>query len=231
MKKIFAILLVVSMVFALAACGSDKEGNSGLLGNYNGGSDKEGNSGLLGNNNGSSVTLSRMKLTRGTIIGDVYTNISMGITFTKGDSWEYYTDEQLAELMGTTTEMMGVDYEQLLENTGSVYDMMVIDNNTGSNVLVMVEDLKASGSGGMSESAYLDNLQSMLNMTGVDYSFGSRSKVSICGNQYVSLTATSNQYGMDMEQVYYVRIVDDYVFGIIITLVGTPVSDILPMFS
>ena len=229
MKKIFAILLVVSMLFTLAACGSNKENNSGLLGN-NGGSNKENNSGLLGNNGGSAV-ISRMTLTRGTIIGDVYTNASMGITFTKGDSWEYYSDAQLSELMGTTTEMMGLDYEQLLKNTGSIYDMMVVDNNTGSNVLVMVEDLQASGSGGMSESAYLDNLQNMLQSTGIDYSFGGRTQTSICGKTYYSLNANSNQYGMDMEQVYYVRIVDDYVIGIVITLVETPVSDILAMFA
>ena len=214
MKKIFAILLVVSMLFALAACGSGKENNRGLLGN-----------------NGGSVASGRTKLTRGTIIGDVYTNASMGITFTKGDSWEYYSDAQLSELMGTTTEMMGLDYEQLLKNTGSVYDMMVIDNDTGTNVMVMVEDLRASGSGGMSENTYLDNLENMLESTGIDYSFGARTQTSICGEQYYSLNANSNQYGMDMEQVYYVRTVDDYVIGIIITLVDTPVSDILAMFA
>lgn len=215
MKKIFAIMLVMAMLLALAACGSDKNENKGSL---------------FGGNGGSAVSPAA-KLSRGFIIGDTYTNTFADITFDKPSSWSYYSDEELATLMGITSEQMNVDFEQLLESTGSVYDMMAVDSATGTNVMVMFENLASSGSTGISESEYFDNVKTMLNYTGMGYTFGSEKTVYMGGQKYLSMMASSTQYGTAMDQVYYIRIVGNYVVGIIATLVNTPAETVEAMFS
>ncbi len=215
MKKIFAFILVMAILFALAACGSDKNENKGSLFGDNGGS----------------AAVPTVKLSRGFIIGDTYTNTFADITFNKPSSWSYYSDEELAALMGTTSEQMNIDFEQLLEATGSVYDMMAVDSATGTNVMVMFENLAASGSTGISEQDYVDNLKAMLNYTGMGYTFGGEKTVYIGGQKYLSTMVSSTQYGVSMDQIYYIRIVGNYAVGIISTLINTPAETVEAMFS
>lgn len=217
MKKIFAFTLVVVMLFALAACGSDKNKNSGSL---------FGNGGNT-NNGGSSVVAA--PLSRGFIIGDTYTNTYADITFNKPSSWAYYSDDELATLMGTTSEKMSLDLEEILDSTGSFYDMMAVDSATGTNVIVMFENLAASNSVGISASDYIDNVFAMLSAAG--YSFGEEKTVYIGGQSYCSAMASTTQYGVAMNQVYYIRIIGNYAVGIISTLIDTSPETVEAMFS
>ena len=138
MKKIISIILVLAMILVLAACGSSKKSNSTP------------NLGSAGNSG---------KASRGTIIGDNYSNYFAELNFTKPSDWEYYTDEQIAQTMNVGVDMIKDEYQKLLETTGSLYDMMVMDPGTGTNVSVMFENLAVTGSTGMSADEYLNALK------------------------------------------------------------------------
>ncbi len=60
--------------------------------------------------------------------GAVYTNESIGLSFTLPEGWEYYTAEEIEEQLGSSAEDAGVEF-------------MAIHPEAGSNVIFTVSDL------------------------------------------------------------------------------------------
>lgn len=100
------------------------------------------------------------KMVRGTVEGEVYTNTTAGLKFTKPAAWVYSTDEELAALMDAGAEVVGIeDLEEALEDTGTVYDMMATDPTTGTNVNILYENLAKSFASKMTEEQYVEVLR------------------------------------------------------------------------
>ena len=75
-----------------------------------------------------SVDISKA-FSRGTQEGNVYTSTFSGITFTKPSSWTFYTDEQIADVTGTTLEMLKDNEKFTKTAEGELVDFYAVSGN------------------------------------------------------------------------------------------------------
>lgn len=168
---------------------------------------------------------------RGSINGNTYTNQFASLTFTKPQKWKYQSDADLALYMGVTDDMYELDCESFLESTGTRYDMMAMDEVTGTSISVVFENLQTTNNVGMSEISYLDALKRELLLNDAGYKIGARGEAYLSGNRYVTLPVTLEYEGSVIKQVYYVRVQGKYMIGVVATLVNTEASTVEAMFS
>lgn len=211
MKKFLAILLALVMLVSFAAC-SAEEAVKDL------------------------AEISNKKITRGTIDGNVYSSEYAQFTFTKPDDWNYSTDEELAALINSSSDMISASsFEKTLADAGSVYDMMAKDDVTGSNIMVMFENLTVTNAGrSVTAEEYLDILKENLagQTTDMTYNFMAQEDVTIGGNEYLKATFTVTIATSILSQVYYMRAIDNVMCVIISTPAnGVTAEDIEAMLA
>lgn len=163
------------------------------------------------------------KLTRGTIEGNTYTSEYGGLTFEKPDSWVYASDEEIAEIMGVGADLIsdsGTEFSKKMLEKQSVYDMMAQDKTTGSNVIVYYENLAlVVGGTKTTEEEYIELLKKGLTDAAVfQYEFSDVTEQVISGETYLTFTAKLIDLGGT--QTYYVRRVDKYMLGVIVSSFG-----------
>ena len=218
MKRILAFMLAVLLaVMSFAACSSDSEKKDKDLAASENSDDPE------------------IKIGRGKIYGDVFSNAYCGLEFNKPSDWVYSDDEQLAALVNASMEQINVpDMSKTLAELGSVYDMMAQDTVTNSNVIVMLEDLSVTNMGKMiTEEEYVEALKTNLPIqTGIGYEFEGMESVSLSGMEYLKGTFSVEVESTVMNQAYYVRAVDDSVMSVVVitAVSGTDIESIEDMF-
>lgn len=216
MKRILAILLALSLIFCFTACDMSafEEGFNQAIEDVAKESNKE--------------------ITRGTIDGDVYKSEFSGITFTKPSDWRYYTDEELAEALNIGLDVFDTsNFSKKITELASVYDMMVIDDSTGTNINFCYENVKLTNGGSITEEEYIEKMKENVNkQSAFTIDFGEPSTVTLCGNTYQRVICNTDYQGIEMTQVYYVRSMGDFINSIVVTIVsGYDVEDIEAMFS
>ena len=114
----------------------------------------------------------------GKIEGDVYTH-EFGIRFEKPENWVYSTEEELA---------------QMESQEGIVYDMFCQNVDTGSQVLVLYEDLlETTGNNTLTEEQYMEVVSNNLYRGG--FMIMDVGKKELCGKEYEYLSAyTEHEY-------------------------------------
>ena len=214
MKKILTLTLVLAMSLSLISCS--------LIPSDIGGQNDDGK--------GSTPVLSR-----GTIEGNVYTSEYLGVSFTKPESWVYSTDEEIAAAVNMGVDMfINENFKDALENNLSIYDMMVIDSVTRSNINVGFENLAKSFSSNITVDQYIESLKSQLaQISSMNVTFPESSKtVKLSGTEFTKLQCTTTTQGITFTQVYYLRKVDKYIGFIIATIPsGYSVEEIEAMFD
>ena len=171
----------------------------------------------------------------GTIDGATYSSDFNGLTFTAPEGWTYASNEEIANLMGSTAEEMfdGDKLSQKALESQSLYDMMVMNQATGSNVIIFYEDLsKAIGGTKVTEEDYMDITKKGLEQQkpGTYEQMGESTKQKLGEQEYYTSSFTlKDEEGM--EQHYYLRRIDNYMSGLIITTVQEDVADIIKSFS
>lgn len=177
-------------------------------------------------------------LERGNCENGVYTNNFAGIRFTKPDDWFAWTDEEIAELMGVTQELLqndGANINPKLLELQMIYDAFVQNPSTGTNVQVIFENLSlVMGGANITEQDYLDITWSQLEaLTTIVYEReGDVSAYNICGKEYQGVKVKSTMNEMEMEQYYCVRKQGKYMVNIILTVLGGDhAEDIFSNFS
>ena len=158
--------------------------------------------------------------TRGIWEDDRYINESIGIEMALPVNWAAATDEQIAALMGLSVEALqegGMEIpEELLEQT-TVTDMMIQNATTGSNVIVMFENLGAQAML-LDEAGYIEILTGQLESAGIAaYTFEEPYSESFAGEDYTVLHASTD---LGMEQYYYLRKLGNYMVSMIVTVGG-----------
>lgn len=172
---------------------------------------------------------------RGTIEGDVYKNEYLGFEFTKPTSWVYSTDKEIAEMVDLGAEMiLGDNFEQTLKNNPTVYDMMVVDTITRTNLNIGYENLSKTLSANITIEQYIEALKSQLgDVSGMKVTFPDTYETAKLGEtEFAKVVCPITMQGVSMKQVYYLRKTDGYMCFVIVTIPsGYTVSQIEAMFK
>lgn len=195
MKKLISLLLAIVMVAMLIGC--DRGDNT--------------------------EDESKVELSRGEISGDVYKNEYLGFEFTKPESWVYYTDEEIAQALNLGVDaLLGNDFKEALNTNPSLYDMMVIDTITSTNISVGYENLSKTSSKNITVKQYLDSLKAQLeNVPNMTVVFPDTvEEVTLGDTEFSKAVCTTTVYNTTMKQIYYLHKVDGYMSYIIVTLPG-----------
>lgn len=218
MKKIIALTLAALMLICFTACGVKDAVNDAVEGAIENMAEK-----------------ANEDITRGAVSGNTYTSEYSGISFTKPDTWTYSDDETLASLLNQSMDSIDMnDISKTLAESGTVYDMMVSDAETGSNLMVLYENMDVTNAGNaMSAQEYLDTLKTQLPaQSGMDYEFMIEETVILSGNEYLKGTFTLTVDTMIISQIYYLRAMDNVMCCLISTPVnGVTAEDIEAMFA
>ena len=118
MKKLFAMLMALTILMTMAACGQQATDEAG--GTVDPGAvadrDTSGQVDMPADDAGTPEL--------GSVNGGTYTNEFAGIGCTLDETWTFYTEAQIAEINGFLTEgTSDEDMRQLMEENQSVYDM------------------------------------------------------------------------------------------------------------
>lgn len=137
MKKAISMLLALAMTlsFPLAAhCEGTKGGSNGVV----------------------LTTLSSDGFSAGVQAENSYWNEAVNIGCTFGSEWYFYTDEEIAEQNGLVTGMLREDYAKLLEESGSMMDMLAVNTETGENVNITLQRLTLADALVLDEQKYAE---------------------------------------------------------------------------
>ncbi|MBR6414409.1 MAG: hypothetical protein IKS21_07355 [Oscillospiraceae bacterium] len=123
MKRLSMILLALCLVLALVACGAGNQTSSTA-------NTPETTSAPETENVGT-------KEIRGKVEGDAYTNDYLNLCIERPQGWAFYTEDQIAEMNGFTTELYEeTDIADIVAEAGQQTDMMMSDG--GSNSLNLI---------------------------------------------------------------------------------------------
>ncbi len=177
----------------------------------------------------------KAEASKGTINGNVYKNEFLGFEFTKPASWVYSTDEEIAAAMNIAVDqILGENFKQALENNPVIYDMMVVDSITGTNISVIYENLAKSFLTNITEEQYVEMVkQQLAGVSGMTVSFPDQlEKAKLGKTEFTKCVCRTTANGMTFTQVYYLYNVDGYMVSITVTIPsGYTVADIEAMFQ
>lgn len=123
MKRLSMILLALCLMLALVACGAGNQTSSTA-------NTPETTSAPETENVGT-------KEIRGKVEGDAYTNDYLNLCIERPQGWAFYTEDQIAEMNGFTTELFEeTDIADIVAEAGQQTDMMMSDS--GSNSLNLI---------------------------------------------------------------------------------------------
>lgn len=207
MKKFIAIFLAVLFMLSLAACGGGE-------GTEDGGDDS-------------------VKVSRGVITGDAYKNTFAGFTFTKPEDWVYLSDEEIGNTIDAGQAGLDLNaIQETLAKKASVYDMAA-SNVAGESVMIIYENTMLTAFKKISADEYLTSVKTQLNgVSSVEYSFGKVEDITLGSTEYKKLTVEAESSGVTFIQAYYVRMVENYAVGVVVTTFSDEsLANIEAMFS
>ena len=177
---------------------------------------------------------SNVKVKHGSTEGNIYTNESIGLKFTKPDKWTFATESEIANIMNIAAEEF--DIEEMLEQgkTATIVEFLAMDRTTGNNVSMNFENLEKSNSTLISEKKYIEyskeKMQEQFKSHG--YEFGEIKDAKLGNVNFKTFEATCKYNGVSMKQQMYIKKYGSYMAVITITVVnGASVSDVENMFS
>jgi len=187
---------------------------------------------------GCQTAVSGPAFTAGEVNGNVYTNEFAGITFTAPEDWTFSTEEELAELMDVSLDLVADEneYAKKIAELSTVYGMMASSTDGATNVQVMFENVAITGNRNITAEDYVSTVTGMLESTyadmGATCSINDAETIKIGENEYVYLTVDVEYLGVSMQQAYACRKIDKYMANIVITAAGDLTSDdVVAMFS
>ena len=134
MKKIFALILALCMVFSLAACGggSTPANNAANTTPAN-------NSANTPTNN----TANTEEAYRGKVTGNTYVNEPLDLKLTLPSGWTIFNDEQIAQQQGVTKEFFeGTSIEKIVDSTGSMMVFYAMKGAGINNLNIIMRGVK-----------------------------------------------------------------------------------------
>lgn len=230
MKKWLALTLAIIMVLSVVACDTDKSRDEKKPEK-----DKIEENKTEENKTEENKTEEKVEISRGKIKGNVYRNEFLGIEFTKPDSWVYATDEEIAEKINVAVDwLLGEKFKDALENNPLVYDMLVVDQRTGSSVSVGYENLSKTLSINITVEQYVEAFKEQLaGLSTWTVNFSKNLEKAKLGNtEFTKFSFIVTVQDVSMKQVYYLKKIDGYMCFIIICITrGQTIEQIEAMFK
>lgn len=172
---------------------------------------------------------------KGSVNGSVYENDYLGLKFTLNGDWYFLSDEEIADIAGTTQNILE-DAGNEVQNNVAYYDMMATDEATGNNINIMIQVVGNTGAIDFDE--ILDESEaeilSMGASIGATYSFSDHTTIKLSGIEFHKLSARGGfpEYDVYYNQGCYIAVVDGVFINITITSYDdTSIADIEGMFS
>ncbi len=161
-----------------------------------------------------------VKVERGEVSGDTYTNESIDMVFKAPSGWTFYTDDQLAELMNITKDVL--KDKDLIESgqLASITEFMAIDDN-GNNVNMTIAKLGLSDMVKSIEDC-ADEVKDALREQELQYTFGEDDTAELGGTEFFKITAACQYMSINMNQYIYINKFGNYV----VTITATSLSNI-----
>lgn len=230
MKKLLALILCALLVFSVVACSPkrsvSREDANELADNLE--EIAEADEEEVEEVEAVEEVDDEKKVSRGVISGNNYYSEFTGLTFTAPNTWTYSTDEELASLMGVALDLMNVnEFAQTVAESATIYDMMVTNTETNSNVIVLYENTDITNAGkDITLDEYIDAVDAQLQaQTALSTEIVARTEVVLCGEEYVKLVLDTEMNGISFTQVYYVRQIDNIMISIVTTVMGNDSVD------
>lgn len=178
--------------------------------------------------------LATKDISRGTITDGVYSNDFAGITFTNPDNWVYSTDEEISALMNNSSNIFDLsNAQEILWEVGVMYDMMVTDPTTNTNVGICYENTAVTVGRAVDETEYLELVKEQLGTQSTMLcNFLEIDRVKLGDGDYYRLVMEISYNGVDMKQAYYCRCIDKYMVSVTVTVTGNyTIEEIEAMFE
>lgn len=185
-------------------------------------------------NAGETTPSGQAGMERGVWNGKTYESAFFDIKFTMPEGWSASTDAEIAELIGTVSEILTDEQTWMLEaaKRTTIYDMYAKDPQTGSSVLVLYEKLAPASDGTeATEEELLDQVKQQLSsVEGKKYTFEDTTNTEINGKTYLSVKCYEEN--SDITHFYYIRRQSEYMVGIVLSLFDDTSADtILAQFK
>lgn len=174
--------------------------------------------------------------TPGTTVGNTYTNEYFGFTVTldENSDWSFYTIEQLAQLIGQSSEVLdnSESVTESLERRKNDIEMFAIRSDNAS-ISVLVDTANGAK---YDESSYVDtaltNLAQKLTNAGQTNVSTKKTTLTFAGEEHYGIIINTEVQGVSMEQTMVCVKVGDYV--VIVTAVSgldESSTDLLAVFK
>lgn len=226
MKKLLAIILVLCLVLAFAACGS--ESNDDEFDD-----DIRGSQTVDGNDDDSKSDKSDEKeFELGKTSGLTYENKFIGIGCKLPAGWSFYDDDQLKELNNITAEYAEGDLKEALKDANIVYDMCAVASNGTDSINVNLEKVSNSVLKNLdiaenNEKLFPSLIESFEKMGYTDMEL-ENGTIMIDGKKFVCMKSSGSIYGVEMHQVCVSVKCNGYLASISITVFGdTDIEDLV----
>lgn len=125
MKRMIAILIALTMLLSLAACGGDANVRGEQINNDTQPKEKE------------------AEFSMGKVSGLTYENAFIGIGCKLDSQWTFRTDEEIREMNNLVGELAGDEYREAIQNANVIYDMQAVHSNGTDNIIVNLEKANA----------------------------------------------------------------------------------------
>lgn len=158
---------------------------------------------------------------KGSWTGSVYTNKTLGLTFTLPEGWMIADEDNIEKTVGGNEAVGGneqKDDKKADKKNESPYDFMIVNAETNDNLLLLAEDVStAMGGSGMTETDYLTTIKTnLISGQQTTYTPGEITTAEIAGQTYskMEVAVLYNGY-ISLTQTYYCRKVGDHMLSFI----------------
>lgn len=174
----------------------------------------------------------------GTVNGNVYESRFSGLKLTAPEGWKFSTEDELLEMMDIATEQFEDDAKKKAAEIGrqkTIYDAMLMDQESGTNVIIMYENMSASIGGSLySAEEYAGILENNVKSES-GYRSIKNEAADFCGEKYhCFIWQTVNANNVGIEQCALIRKVDNYMLSIVFSYVpdsGVSLDGLKGMFE
>ena len=251
MKKLIALLLALTMVLALAACGGEKEDKGGK-------SEKntkptteatEPTTEPVTEPTVAPTTEATEPATEpatvpadeadalGAVEGSTYTNEFLGISFNAGDGWVFATAEELASALGFSADALDPEnFDDIMSAAGVAMVMYAASADGMTTVNIVLEDLVRSQAQDITEEEYVqltkDVVTTSMESAGVENLEYESGVLSFAGETHHAVALQGTIEGIDLYEAQVYIKCGDYMASITIaSYMENHVEEVLAMFA